>query len=90
MKLKHFLIDFENESVYRYILELMDKGKGNEMRINNPQSTEPNKPFIKNSYLTTLRKVHQAAWNYGGSSLYFYFLKCIGLIYSSIATPGDR
>ena len=61
-----FLVDFQHGSIYRPILELI-RGDG-PMYIDNPSSFEPNWPFDRGPYHTTVRKVHQAAWNYGGVS----------------------
>ena len=51
------------DDIYRHILELMS-GEG-KMRIKNPQSSDRNPEFSKAEYLTTMSKVHAAAWQYG-------------------------
>jgi hypothetical protein len=61
-----YLVNFHDGSIYRHIRELLT-GEGT-MRIENPQSTIPNDEFDKASYRTTVGKVHQAAWDYGGNT----------------------
>lgn len=57
---------YHDGSIYRHIRELLT-GEGT-MRIENPQSTILNDEFDKVSYRTTVGKVHQAAWDYGGNT----------------------
>ena len=61
----HFLVEFD--SIYPHILNLMSENGENEIRIKNPQTNTDDltPPILKEKYLTTLSKVHQAAWDFG-------------------------
>jgi hypothetical protein len=59
-----YLVDLHDGSMLSQILELFD-GDG-EMRIKGFQSVVPNHAISKPLYRTTLKALHQAAWDYGG------------------------
>lgn len=73
-RLDHPLV-LEGVNVARYVLSVQDHSLWRELRrvldasgpvsIVNRQSTSANKSFDATSYHTTLRHVHQAAWDYG-------------------------
>ena len=61
----HFLVDFD--SIYSHILDLMSENGESEIRIKNSQTdtADLTPPILREKYLTTLPKVHQAAWDFG-------------------------
>ena len=61
--LRH-MVNLVDGSLYSHFLELLH-GQGEQMVVRNPQSLMLNRSFHKAPYLTTMQRVHQAAWDYG-------------------------
>ncbi|GAB7349837.1 hypothetical protein MBLNU459_g0541t2 [Dothideomycetes sp. NU459] len=58
------IVNLNDGSIYELLFALV-RGEEPLMCVKNTQSTMSNKPFEKKAYLTTVRAMHQAQWDYG-------------------------
>lgn len=63
---KDYFVNLQNGRLRAQIFEIFEEG--DEMRIKGFQEIKPNKPISKALYRSTLRVMHQAAWDFGGTS----------------------